>query len=113
MRSSGRVRNGVPVRQQPAGGPLERLADRLAPGQPVAGVVDLVEDRPALRLAVARAACSAGLAGDLGVGGDVAVQVRRAPARPRCVSVGSSAMPDARRPRRPTGCAGGRSGRPR
>ena len=37
-------RNGVPGQREPPGGALERLADRVAPGQRVAAVVHLVED---------------------------------------------------------------------
>ena len=54
----------------------ERLAGGLAPGQPVTGVVDLVEhDQRALPAAAGRV--DRRPAGDLGVGGDVAVRAGR------------------------------------
>ena len=64
---------------QPAGGGLERLADRVAPGQGVAAVVDLVEDDQGGR-GLGAGPVQQRLAGDLGVGEGDAVELGGVPA---------------------------------
>ena len=82
----GDERDGAGVRPErrageadPAGGGLERLADRVAPGQVVAAVVDLVEDDQRGR-GLGAGPVQQRLAGHLGVGERHAVELGAVPA---------------------------------
>ena len=86
----------------------EGLADRLAPGQSVTRVVDLVEDDERARVLGARPVQHR-VRGHRRVRRDVPGQARRAPDR-RCSSASGRGRGRRPMPRPPTACAGGPSG---